>query len=279
MSDRLLTTRQAAEWLGVGPTSVKRWADDGRLACVRTAGGHRRFEAEVVRAFGRGIDGPSDAVDAFVDLLIARPSMATVQARLLELRARHGRWPDAATVVGEVLSRIGERWREGTLSVAEEHAATERLHRAITAIADQIPVAPSAPVCVLTVAGDDEHVLGLALVELCARSAGWQTLWLGGRADPAIIADTLAERDVRMLAVSASSWSEDAVTLARLARDLQELCRPRDIALIVGGRGAWPTVLPYGERLTTFDAFADRLDEVYARGIPKDGTRDVGYHR
>ena len=43
MNDDLITTRAASALLGVGTTSVKRWADDGTLPCIRTAGGHRRF--------------------------------------------------------------------------------------------------------------------------------------------------------------------------------------------------------------------------------------------
>lgn len=41
--DELLTTRQAAEIVGVGTTSIKRWSDEGRLPAIKTAGGHRRY--------------------------------------------------------------------------------------------------------------------------------------------------------------------------------------------------------------------------------------------
>ena len=51
MSTDLMTTREAAELLGVGTTSIKRWADDGTLECVRTAGGHRRFPRAAVLRF------------------------------------------------------------------------------------------------------------------------------------------------------------------------------------------------------------------------------------
>ena len=43
MSDDLLSTREVSDMLGVGTTSIKRWADEGELECVRTPGGHRRF--------------------------------------------------------------------------------------------------------------------------------------------------------------------------------------------------------------------------------------------
>lgn len=46
---KLMTTRQAAARLGVGTTTIKRWADEGVLSCVRTAGGHRRYrQADVL---------------------------------------------------------------------------------------------------------------------------------------------------------------------------------------------------------------------------------------
>lgn len=45
---RLLTPREVAVMFRVGPKTVARWAVDGRLGCIRTLGGHRRFlEAEV----------------------------------------------------------------------------------------------------------------------------------------------------------------------------------------------------------------------------------------
>ncbi|MEM9490288.1 MAG: helix-turn-helix domain-containing protein, partial [Myxococcota bacterium] len=40
-----------AKILGVGTTSVKRWADSGLLRCVKTPGGHRRFPRDAVEEF------------------------------------------------------------------------------------------------------------------------------------------------------------------------------------------------------------------------------------
>lgn len=49
----LMTTRAVADLLGVGVSSVKRWTDEGKITCVRTAGGHRRFEVAEVDRFRR----------------------------------------------------------------------------------------------------------------------------------------------------------------------------------------------------------------------------------
>ncbi len=42
--NELLTRAQVAEMLCVSPSTVTRWADEGRLTCVRTLGGHRRYQ-------------------------------------------------------------------------------------------------------------------------------------------------------------------------------------------------------------------------------------------
>ena len=45
-----LTPSQAARILHVSPKTVDRWADQGRIPCVVTLGGHRRFSREAIQA-------------------------------------------------------------------------------------------------------------------------------------------------------------------------------------------------------------------------------------
>ncbi len=46
----LLTPSEVAAIFRVDPKTVTRWAKAGKLSCVRTFGGHRRFPEEEVRA-------------------------------------------------------------------------------------------------------------------------------------------------------------------------------------------------------------------------------------
>lgn len=46
----LLTPGEVARLFGVDPKTVSRWAAAGRLASVRTRGGHRRFDTDTVYA-------------------------------------------------------------------------------------------------------------------------------------------------------------------------------------------------------------------------------------
>jgi excisionase family DNA binding protein len=46
--DRLLTRTEVAEIFQVAPSTVTRWAEEGKLPSVKTLGGHRRYEAKAV---------------------------------------------------------------------------------------------------------------------------------------------------------------------------------------------------------------------------------------
>ena len=51
------TLERAARVLGVSPNTVNRWANDGRISCALTPGGHRRFAADVIAALASA-NGP-----------------------------------------------------------------------------------------------------------------------------------------------------------------------------------------------------------------------------
>ncbi|MBV1906803.1 MAG: response regulator [Pseudomonadales bacterium] len=55
---RILTPNEVAEMLMVSPITVRQWAQKGMIEARTTAGGHRRFELEMVEEFARrmGID-------------------------------------------------------------------------------------------------------------------------------------------------------------------------------------------------------------------------------
>ncbi|HEX3542717.1 MAG TPA: helix-turn-helix domain-containing protein [Acidimicrobiales bacterium] len=44
--DTYLSRGEAARRLGVPPRTIQQWARDGKIPCIRTFGGHRRFAAK-----------------------------------------------------------------------------------------------------------------------------------------------------------------------------------------------------------------------------------------
>ena len=54
-SETLMTPSEVARLFRVDAKTVTRWAQDGKLPCIRTLGGHRRYPRdEVLRLLGEG---------------------------------------------------------------------------------------------------------------------------------------------------------------------------------------------------------------------------------
>jgi excisionase family DNA binding protein len=263
--DDLLSTVDVGRLAGVGPTAVKRWADQGLIPCVRTAGGHRRFPRTGVEEFLQTSRGTSAA--SLVDLLLQTDGLG-VEARLLVERSRLGSWLAVAEMLGGALAILGERWRDGTVSVLQEHVASERLSRALARIAEAMPLAPGAPRCMLACAEGDRHSLGLSLLEVALREAGWATLWAGQDTPAVDLAEVARQRGAEMIAVSASAASTRSEDLRRQAEVVGMACKAGAVALALGGSGAWPVRPPYGERYRTLGPLVARARSIAADGDP-----------
>lgn len=246
MSD-FLSTQEVARLAGVSPSAVKRWADGGQLRCLKTAGGHRRFErAEVERFLAGHAAGPQAPL---VGALLSARDALELQGLLLAERARLGAWWRVCERLGDALVALGEGWRAGAVSILEEHQAAERLARALARIGEALPAGPGAPRALLACAEGDAHTLGLALAELALREAGWATRWAGPHTPTAELERALRAGSVDLLAVSASAASADALGLRRQAEALARACKIAGAALVLGGDGAWPERPRHGSRL------------------------------
>jgi MerR family transcriptional regulator, light-induced transcriptional regulator len=250
----LLSTQDAARLAGVGPTSVKRWADEGLLECRKTAGGHRRFERRALERFLREHGAPAEERTPWVDLFLESGSYG-LKSALFDARGRLGAWHRVADEVAPAITELGARWECGDVSVLDEHVASERISRALAHVAEALPVGERGPTCLLACADGDEHTLGLSLAEICLREAGWGTIWAGRRTPVTDIVAAVERGSFDMVALSASSSSAEPRTLARQAKAVAAACKGQGIPLAVGGSGAWPEKLEGAERFSAFAPF------------------------
>lgn len=258
----LLTSAEVARLAGVGPTAVKRWSDAGTLPCIRTAGGHRRFRREDVERFlSRASVGPSGAVwNDWIDTLLHDADSYAVLSLLYGARALRGTWHNVAQNLGDLLAEIGRRWENGELSVLDEHVASAALQRGLASVVDAIPADPDAPRCLLASVETDEHTLGLSLVELCLREAGWRSEWVGARTPIRTVTERVDRGDLAMVALSASASVTDTAMLETVVAEAGRACADAGVQLVLGGAGAWPAAAPAETRrfhdLRAFYAFA-----------------------
>ncbi len=267
----LLTSVGAARRLGVTTTTIKRWADAGILRCERTVGGHRRFRAEDVDRAARAtrVEGP---LDRWIERLLRDPDRA-LHATLLAERQRRGSWWRVADALGAVLRNVGVAWEEGRMCVADEHLASNRLSRALARICESIPVRPEGDRVLLAAAEQEDHTLGLSLVEICLREHGCRPVWFGARTPAADLAAMIRRGEAEGVAISASVASE-AAPLEWEARVVGEAAREAGAWVVVGGMGPWPDPMPHGARLRSFRA----LDEWLTRRQTPPATRGREAH-
>lgn len=229
----------------------------GILRCARTAGRHRRFDPGEVQRFlrdrGASVHRSVAVTPAqWVERLTTEFEVHQFVADLNAERARLGSWWKVAESIAPVLAEIGDRWEAGTLSILDEHLATERLARTLAQIADQLPPRPGAPRLLLATAEGEEHTLGLSLVELVVREHGWPVVWSGRFTPISEIVAHVAAGTVDAVAISASPRADPGDLMAQAER-LGDICRAGDVPLLLGGMGPWPEWIPYGARVATFE--------------------------
>lgn len=295
MSQDLLSSAEVAVLLGVSPSSVKRWADSGALECVRTPGRHRRFARAAVARFAADQRAPSavgsetgataglaaepEDVEAWLETLVAGQSVLELDARIAAERARLGAWWRVAEVFSDVLRCIGDRWQSGRLDLLAEHVASERLARALARAGDHLPPRPGAPCALLALADGEEHELGLRLVELVLREAGWPVRWAGARTPSDSVVQALASGGVDAVVLSASSARTDVAALAAQAERLARACAAAGVRLLVGGSAPWPPLPAPAERVPDLAALARLAASARGSGRRLAGAAERGARR
>lgn len=252
-----ISTKEAMDILGVGSTTIKRWADDGKLKCNRTAGGHRRFlraSVENVRGNGFAATTADRMKSRQWTEWLAHEGLASIKQRVTDLAAESGDWFAAADFLGSVAEEIGTVWAEGEFSVLDEHFASARLLHAVTSVSSAFEVPNEAPACLLTTIYGESHGLALALAQLCLRSKKIDAVIPGINIPTAELVKHIlsGDKEIRIVGLSASRWSSDPVSLASAYRDIASACERQGIELLLGGAGAWPEPVVYGYRCHNF---------------------------
>ncbi|NQV71939.1 helix-turn-helix domain-containing protein [bacterium] len=267
-----LTTTSAARLAGVGVSSIKRWADDGKLRTVRTPGGHRRLIRSDLVAFLSNPESRNPEGHSAISLMdqmgtewadaILNSEFHALQAKLLDARGRNGSWLTTMDELASGVKEMGVRWTKDLITIAEEHVATDRLSRVLSSVYEAMPVAPNAPRCLLSSAEGDMHTLGLAMLQVGLREMGWRCLWLGSLTPMNEVCNLLKTSNVDMVALSASRASNDEASLALQLSIVGPICQKTNTKLILGGRGAWPDPLNYGTRFQDFSSLTHLIKAV-----------------
>jgi putative two-component system response regulator len=136
----LMTLQEAAAAVGVAPGRLRRWADEGRIEAVRTAGGHRRFPRDAVarlatergtRPVVKPVDAPSGPLPALAERLRAQGPVLVALAAASLYRGGTPGWfaaEEAGPATAEWLADLVQSAQSGRYAAALE--ATDAYMRA-----------------------------------------------------------------------------------------------------------------------------------------------------
>jgi excisionase family DNA binding protein len=138
--ERIVPLGEAARAVGVSPSTMRRWADSGRIRTVRTRGGHRRFPLDEVQRLSAGAAGrrprlrrikpPEGALPAVAAALEDRGALlAGTAARLVYAPPRRGWFASGQgqARLAEWTPALAAACRDGEYAAGAE--ATRRLAR------------------------------------------------------------------------------------------------------------------------------------------------------
>lgn len=130
---------------------------------------------------------------------------------------------------------VGEAWSRGELEVFEEHLYTEQLQALLRQAIAALPSEGSTPRILLTTVAEEQHVLGLLMLEALLRLDGAGCVSLGAQTPLTdIVAGALAHQvDIVALSFSAAFPARQVPVLTTRLRG----ALPAGIELWVGGAG------------------------------------------
>jgi len=174
--------------------------------------------------------------------VIANECLAAIQAldarALSDVLKRSGAALGAQGVLQRLLApltqTLGDLWREGRITAAQEHFATGIIRGFLTNLAKPFSGSGEAPVIVVATPAGQLHELGALLVGAMAGNLGWQVVQLGASLPAAEIAGVARKRQARAVALSLV-YPEDDEQLPGELTVLRELLPPK-MVLLAGGR-------------------------------------------
>ena len=135
-------------------------------------------------------------------------------------------------LVAPLLREVGERWSQGTLTVAEEHLISFAARERLIALLSGAPRRTSRHV-VCACPREDQHELGLLGAALRFRHAGWRVTFLGARTPAEHLERVVRTLEPQLVALSLIETSGAEDYLNELAARL-----PPGVHVVVGGHAA-----------------------------------------
>jgi excisionase family DNA binding protein len=274
MNERLMTTQEAAEALGLSVSTVKRLVESGELQAVKTPGGHRRISGLALSDYSgrRGTKPPSvipfsgrnapvvteqqrpaqESLDFWRETLHTALLNSRVEEARHAIRTVHGALGGAAELadqlIAPVMTRIGHGWQSGRLEIFQEHLACHLLSDILFELVRQARSRNSRStregrtmMAVGATPEGDHYTLSGILCELTLLELGWDARNMGCHLPLIEFSHAITEMKPQIAWLSVH-FVENEQAFVHDLHLVRETCRTMRTRLVVGGRALTPTM-------------------------------------
>ncbi len=233
---------------------VKRLMDQGGRPGKLLGQPLEALSAQLGAAPESGVGGGEAAADWLVPLLRQR-DVERLRGELAQRLAREGLERFVVDTVPALNRRVGDGWVSGEIEVFEEHLYTEQVQNLLRSAILGLGLRDASPRVLLTTIKDEEHVLGLLLVEALLALQGANCVSLGTGTPVSDIVAAARATGTQVVALSFSGacpWRKARDSLTELRAALSPA-----VALWAGGAG-----LSGGARKVAGVRRIERLEDV-----------------
>ena len=259
----VLSTKEVAGLLNLTESTIKRWADDGNLLCVKTLGGHRKFRMADIVNFAEehrypltGIlppPGPQSRLDQ-LSLGVNSRNYVLLSEILLEelLQADRNRTYEflaylykhhipfsviADEVIQPAMAQLGRLWAEKKLNVDQEHLATQAMQEALIRLAPDVHKKPLNGLSMVCACPESErHDLATRILACAFEAEGWTVQNIGANTPLQVLASYVRTHRVRAICLSIAARPRRSGNLEAI-RSIGKLARSQGGLFFVGGSG------------------------------------------
>ncbi len=217
---KYINSQEAAKILGVNVSSIKRWTDGGKLECIQTIGGHRKFLMEHLASFVKKNKKKASKVNVFtiesskdleINYHVLKGDFDFLKSFVLKQALKNNREEIQKVLTGlylgqyplymiydhlitPVLYEIGRRWMRNKLSVTEEHIASQIIRDSVIRLQGIIRVPQQKIGCVICLNLSSElHDIALKMVQNILEVRGFRT-YFSGQKTPFLDLDQLIKQ-------------------------------------------------------------------------------------
>jgi MerR family transcriptional regulator, light-induced transcriptional regulator len=178
------------------------------------------------------VDDVGDLQRMILNLLQANDSVGMRQT-LSQLLMKQGLQEFVAETIAPLNRAIGEAWMRGDMQIFQEHAFTEQVQVVLRSAINAIPHRQAQPTVLLSTFPNEQHGIGLLMVEAILAPEGAHCISLGTQTPIPEIAAAVAAYKADAVALSFSSAYSSKQALAGL-QSLRAML-PERVVIWVGG--------------------------------------------